>query len=60
MERFIGRFCSEDVGNATIDWIVLTAGVVLFGAAVMTSISPTTHDLVLNTTDADFQIEMGL
>ncbi|MEJ6478596.1 MAG: hypothetical protein QNL92_07935 [Octadecabacter sp.] len=60
MERFIDRFWGEEVGNATIDWIVLTAGVVLFGAAVRTSISPTTHDLALNTTGADVQVEMGL
>jgi|TARA_B110000503_G_scaffold138880_1_gene225939 hypothetical protein len=60
MERFIDRFCGDEVGNAAIDWIVLTAGMVLFGAAVMTSISPMTDDLALDATDADFQIEMGL
>lgn len=38
MERFVKRFWTEEDGNTTVDWMVLTAGLVLLGAAVMASV----------------------
>lgn len=38
MERFVKRFWTADDGNTTVDWMVMTAGLVLLGAAVMASI----------------------
>ena len=40
MERFVQRFWTEEDGNTTIDWLVLTAGLVLLGSAVMAAVSP--------------------
>jgi len=38
MERLVKKFWTEDDGNTTIDWMVLTAGLMLMGAAVMATI----------------------
>jgi len=38
MERFVKKFWTEEDGNTTVDWMVLTAGLVLLGAAVMASV----------------------
>lgn len=43
MERFVKKFWSEEDGNTTIDWMVLTAGLVLLGAAVMASVGKPTQ-----------------
>jgi hypothetical protein len=39
MERFVEKFWTEEDGNTTVDWMVLTAGLVLLGAALMASVS---------------------
>lgn len=51
MERFITRFWKEEDGNSTIDWMVLTAGIVMLGAAVMTAVGPQTQSLAEETTE---------
>jgi hypothetical protein len=38
MERFVRKFWTEEDGNATLDWMVLTAGLVLFGAAIIATV----------------------
>jgi len=38
MERFVKKFWTEEDGNATLDWMVLTAGLVLLGAAFMATL----------------------
>ena len=50
MTGFIKRFRTEDDGNTTIDWMVLTAGLVLLGAAVMAAVGPNTQALADDTT----------
>jgi hypothetical protein len=45
MERFVTKFWTEEDGNTTVDWMVLTAGLVLLGAAVMASVSGGSTDL---------------
>lgn len=60
MERFINRFWGDEDGNVTIDWIVLTAGIVMLGAAVMVAVGPTTQDLADGTTDKINAIQMGI
>jgi hypothetical protein len=35
MERFIKKFWTEEAGNATLDWMVLTAGILLLGSAMI-------------------------
>ncbi|MBT8412426.1 MAG: hypothetical protein KJP02_11615 [Octadecabacter sp.] len=37
MEQFVKKFWKEENGNTTIDWMVLTAGLLLLGVAVVTS-----------------------
>lgn len=57
MERFVKKFWTEEDGNTTIDWMVLTAGLVLLGAAVMASVGPNTQALADDTTDVIEAIE---
>ncbi len=57
MEKFVKKFWSEEDGNTTIDWMVLTAGLVLLGAAVMASIGPNTQALADDTTSVIETIE---
>ncbi|MCF2872433.1 hypothetical protein L0664_15265 [Octadecabacter sp. G9-8] len=45
MERFVKKFWTEEDGNTTVDWMVLTAGLVLLGAAVMASVGGGGTDL---------------
>jgi hypothetical protein len=39
MERIVKKFWTQEDGNATLDWLVLTAGILLLGAAVIASVS---------------------
>lgn len=57
MERFVKKFWTEEDGNTTIDWMVLTAGLVLLGAAVMASVGPPAQALADDTTDVIETIE---
>ncbi|WP_375281286.1 hypothetical protein [Pseudooctadecabacter sp.] len=49
MENIVKRFWTEDDGNTTIDWMVLTAGLVLLGAAVMATVGTPAQDLAEDT-----------
>lgn len=51
MEKFVKRFWKEEDGNTTIDWMVLTAGLVLLGAAVMASVGVESQALADDTTE---------
>lgn len=57
MEKFVKRFWTEEDGNTTIDWMVLTAGLVLLGAAVMASVGTNTQALADDTTNVIETIE---
>jgi len=50
MERLVKKFWTEEDGNTTVDWMVLTAGLVLLGAAVMASVGQPTQSLAEDTT----------
>ncbi|HCP81853.1 MAG TPA: hypothetical protein DIT67_09780 [Octadecabacter sp.] len=50
MERFVKKFWTEEHGNTTIDWMVLTAGLVLLGAAVMATVGQPAQSLAEDTT----------
>jgi hypothetical protein len=50
MERFVKKFWTEEDGNTTIDWMVLTAGLVLLGAAVMATVGQPAQSLAEDTT----------
>lgn len=52
MERFVKKFWTEEDGNVTIDWMVLTAGLVLLGAAVMASVGAPAQSLAEETSQA--------
>ena len=51
MERFFERFVSEDKGAVTVDWVVLTAGVVGLTAAVYGSLNDGTRNVASDTGD---------
>lgn len=52
MERLLKRFASDDAGNASVDWMVLSAGLVFLGVAVAISIGTSTGEVASSTTDA--------
>lgn len=52
MERLLKKFASDDAGNATVDWLVLTAGLVFLGVAVAISVGTSTGEVASSTTDA--------
>ncbi|MEL7211692.1 MAG: hypothetical protein AAGK92_03450 [Pseudomonadota bacterium] len=51
MERLLKKFASDDAGNATVDWLVLTSGLVFLGVAVAISIGTSTGEVASSTTD---------
>ena len=57
MERLLKKFASDDAGNATVDWLVLTAGLVFLGVAVAISIGTSAESVADSTTDAIDVIE---
>lgn len=50
------NFLSDDTGAVTVDWVVLTAGLVGLGLAVMTVVSSGVQDL---STDIDEELSTG-
>lgn len=50
MERFVKKFWTEEHGNGTVDWMVLTAGLVLLGAAVMATVGAPAQNMAEDTT----------
>jgi hypothetical protein len=59
MAKLIERFWGGEDGNATIDWMVLTAGLVLLGAAVVASVGPTPQALANDATAVIDAIDTG-
>jgi len=57
MERILKKFASDDAGNATVDWLVLTAGLLFLGIAVALSVSGSTTAVASSSTDAIDNIE---
>ncbi len=37
MAKLLDRFWTDETGNAALDWLILTAGVVLLSAAVLSA-----------------------
>lgn len=60
MDHWITRFWSEEDGNATIDWMVLVAGVVMLAVAVMTAVGPTTQALADDTSEVIQSVDTGV
>lgn len=52
MQMIFGRFWNEENGNTTVDWIVLTAGLVLLATAVMLAVGPGSQGIADQTADA--------
>jgi len=46
MARFMERFWDDDAGSRTVDWIVLAAGALLLGTALVASLAPGDRSLV--------------
>ena len=57
MERLLKKFASDDAGNATVDWLVLTAGLLFLGVAVAISVGTSTGAVASSTTNAIDDIE---
>ncbi len=49
MTKLIERFWSDETGNTTVDWLVLTAGIVMLCAAIAASIGPGASELADDT-----------
>ena len=45
MAKIIERFWSDETGNSTVDWLILTAGIVMLGAAITASINSGSTDM---------------
>lgn len=60
MKQFFARFWNEEDGNATIDWMVLTAGLVLLGVAVMAAIGGPSRTLASGTAEVLVSVETGI
>lgn len=44
MTRFISKFRADECGAVTVDWVVLTAGIVGLSIAVLASVGGSTAD----------------
>ncbi|NBT33683.1 MAG: hypothetical protein EBT13_17760 [Rhodobacteraceae bacterium] len=60
MKQFFARFWNEEDGNATIDWMVLTAGLVLLGVAVMAAIGGPSRTLASGAAEVLDSVETGI
>lgn len=49
MTAIIDRFWNDETGNTTVDWLVLTAGIVMLGAAVSASLGQSSKGLADDT-----------
>jgi hypothetical protein len=45
MDRMVTTLWSGDKGNSTVDWLVLTTGLVLLAAAVTAAITPAPREI---------------
>lgn len=57
MKRLLKNFASDDAGNATVDWMVLTAGLVFLGGAIAITVGDSSMAVASSTTDAIDNIE---
>ena len=60
MAAFIERFWDDEAGNTTVDWLVLTAGIVMLGAAITASIGTSSSDLADETATVVEQRSVGI
>ena len=49
MTKILGRFAREEEGNVTIDWIVLTAGLVGLSVAILASVGTSSANVATHT-----------
>ncbi|QDC10862.1 hypothetical protein FHY55_17185 [Oceanicola sp. D3] len=59
MKRIANAFWSEDEGNATIDWVVLMAGVVSLGFAVAATLATGTKTVTADAAEEINTIELS-
>lgn len=45
MDRIVTTLWSGDKGNSTVDWLVLTTGLVLLAAAVTAAVTPAPREI---------------
>lgn len=51
MKKVFHKFAEEEFGNAVIDWMVLTAGVVLLAVAIVATTTSNMSDITDNTSE---------
>ena len=58
MLNFIKNFCNDEDGAVTVDWVVLTAAIVLLGAAIAATVRTGAADLAgdIQTSLTDFEV----
>ena len=59
MLGFVKRFCKDESGAVSVDWVVLTAGFVAFGVAVTIGVNTATQDLSADIEQDLVAIEVG-
>lgn len=52
IEKMLKTFASEEKGNVTVDWLVLTAGLVGLAVAILATVNSASSDLATRTDDA--------
>jgi hypothetical protein len=52
IEKMLKNFASEEKGSVTVDWIVLTAGLVGLAVAVLATVNTGTTSVATRTSDA--------
>ncbi|MGH1331020.1 MAG: hypothetical protein ACRBBK_09070 [Paracoccaceae bacterium] len=52
IEKMLTRFASEEKGSVTVDWIVLTAGLVGLAVAILATVNTASSDVASRTSDA--------
>lgn len=49
MLSLMSRFKADETGNSTVDWMVLTAGIVMLASAVMATVGSSANEVADDT-----------
>lgn len=52
IEKMLTKFASEEKGSVTVDWIVLTAGLIGLSIAILATVGSASSNVATRTSDA--------